>query len=336
MDGHSEDLPPRIILITSVSFPLNCNLTFDNIIIHLDTYKFNIDAIFKMGKPSKSKIEEILKKQAAEQATPLGGYVSGRTPEERMENELRRIAGTPPPSPNTDFSDIPTSWLKQELAFINRILAKLSYYSSDGSIRTMMSEFIEAILPSSGSIFVDDGLARISEVVKKFENFGLIHNLDYGEPEMQHTTIVFHVNADQMRLYKTSLIKEIQLREGEVESKSKDRLENGKLVYSIDNREVVYSDNKSVSLSPTSDYGRFLTLLMSNIDKRVSYAQICDAVGIDYKTEGVDPEKDAATKRQIQQIKKDLLKRLKTAGVPPQVLIELIVARDGYKMNKIE
>lgn len=289
-----------------------------------------------MARLSKVKIDEVLKRQAVDKTTPSGGYVGGRTPEERMENELRRITGNPPPSPNTDFSDIPTNWLKQELVFTNRLLAKLSYYSSDGRIRVKMSEFVGAILPSGGSISVDYGLARISEVVKKFENFGLIHDLDYGEPEMQHTTMVFYVNVDQMRLYKTSLMKEIQRREGEVERKSKDRLENGKLVYSMDNREVNYGDNKPVPLSPTSDYGRLLILLISNIDKRVSYTQTCDAVGIDYKTEGVDPENDAAIKRQIQQIKKDLLKRLKAAGVPPQVLTELIVARDGYKMNKIE
>jgi len=237
-----------------------------------------------------------------------------------------------------NFSDIPPGWLKQELFVINLMLAKLTYYDSKDSIKVLMSEFLYTpMVPVNTPFYMDDVLARISEIVKKFENLGLIHDLAYGEPKMQHTTILFFVNTDKMRIYKTLLIKETRLRGGGGKAEvDKDLLINGKLTYNIGNREVKYDENKPLGLDPSSDYGRFLTLLMSNLEKRVTYTQICDAIGRDYKVEGINPETDTSIKREVQQVKKDLLTRIQKAGVPKSILSELIVPRDGYKMNKIE
>lgn len=297
----------------------------------------------------KSLNKEIIDRQAAEQALyPGGGFVpAGNTPEEKMQYELDRIAKNNPNALNSqsnndhsnyDFTDIPTSWLKQELFVAQSILAKLTYYGSE-EILMRMSEFYSNYFTPPGRL--SDAylvLGRISEVLKKFQNLNLIHDLDFGEPEMQNTTLSLSPYVDKLRLYKAILMKEIKLREGgdsEITDQSQDPLVNGQLSYSIDNREINYANNKPLGLDPSSDYGRFLILLMSNLDKRVTYTQICDAIGRDYKVEDINPESDPSVKREIQQIKKDLLARLKKAGVPPQVLSELIVARDGYKMNKI-
>lgn len=237
---------------------------------------------------------------------------------------------------NYSFDDIPDIWLQQELKVINRILAKSSYFSRDEHIQGQYSEFLNyPIIPSSGSFYMDDVLARLSEIFKKIENFNLIFDVSYGEPEMQRTSIFFFPDLGNLRAYKTALIKELEIRDPSFKGTSNDILKNGKLTYSIDNKEVRYGDNIAIPLSPTSDYGRFLILLMSNLDKRVNYTQICDAVGIDYKTETADPETDPSIKRQIQQLKKDLIDRLKKTGIPKPILNDLIVSRDGYKMNKI-
>jgi hypothetical protein len=238
-----------------------------------------------------------------------------------------------------DFGDIPSGWLKQELYVINLMLAKATYYDAEDPIRIMMSELLHTpMVPVNTEFYMDDILSKITEIVDKFENFNLIHDLAYGEPAMQHTTMVFFVSKDKMRIYKTLIIKEMRIREGgnESEAEDKDLLVNGKLSFNIGNHEVKYDENKSLGLDPSSDYGRFLILLMSNLEKRVSYTQICDATGRDYKGEKADPEDDPSIKREMQQIKKDLLSRLQKAGVPELVLSELIVPRDGYMMHKIE
>lgn len=239
---------------------------------------------------------------------------------------------------NIDFGDLPTIWLQQELSVINRILAKQSYYSPSKRIQGIYSEFLHyPLLPAEGSFYMDDVLARLSEIINKFENIKLINDLIFGDPEMQRTSMFFYVNNDDIRLYKTALIKEIQQREGYNGKKTKngDILVNGKLQYNLDNRELQYDTNPPIGLSVTSDYGRLLILLMSNLEKRVSYTKICDTINIDYKTEQADPDTDPSIKRQIQQIKKDLSERLIKAGTPKEIVADLIVARDGYKMNKI-
>lgn len=151
--------------------------------------------------------------------------------------------------------------------------------------------------------------------------------------------IVFRINTlnviDALTEFRNKLKEESSRQNTNLGGENKDSLINGKLSYNIDNREVKYNNNRPLGLNPLSDYGKFLIFLMSNLEKRVSYTQLCDAIGIDYKTEGVDPETDPSIKRQIQQIKKDLSGRLKKAGVPKKILDDLIVARDGYKMNKI-
>lgn len=235
-----------------------------------------------------------------------------------------------------DFTDLPTLWLQQELIVINRILAKSSYFSPEEHMQGQYSEFLNyPIIPSSGSFYMDDVLARLSEIFKKLERFSLINDVSYGEPEMQRTSIFFFPELGNLRVYKTALIKELQIRDPSFKGTSRDTLKNGKLTYSIDNHEVKYDENTAMSLSPSSDYGSLLILLMSNVDKRFSYTEICEAVHIDYKSENSNPEKDESIKRQIQQIKKDLLSRLKKAGVPKNELENLIVSRDGYKMSKI-
>lgn len=236
-----------------------------------------------------------------------------------------------------NFEDLPAIWLKQELVVINRILAKASYYNSEEGIKGMLSEFlVQPILPSSGNFYMDDALSRIIEIFKKFENIEVIQDLDYGEGQMQHTTMLYFPILSNLRLYKTALIKELQIKDNTYKSHDGDVLKNGKLTYSIGNKEVKYDVNQSIPLSSTSDYGRFLILLMSNVDKRRSYSEIYKAVGIDYETEKLNPETDLSIKRQIQQIKSDLTDRLKKAGIPSNILKDLIVARDGYKMNKID
>lgn len=234
------------------------------------------------------------------------------------------------------FDEISDTWLQQELMVVNRILAKSSYYNQGEHIQAIYSEFFTYPIIPSGSFYIDDILARVSEIFMKLENFNLIFDVSYGQPEMQRTSIFFFPEMGNLRTYKTALIKELEIRDPSFKGKSEDLLKNGKLIYSIDNKEIKYDENNAIPLSPTSDYGRFLILLMSNIDKRVSYTQICDAIGIDYKTEKTDPENDPSIKRQIQQIKKDLTDRLKKAGIPKSILNDLIVSRDGYKMNKLK
>lgn len=237
-----------------------------------------------------------------------------------------------------DFSDIPLSYLKQELFVAQKILAKASYYKQGEKVLGRLSEFYSKYFPVPSSLGeAYDTLGRVNEVLKKFNNLEFITNLEYGNRAMQSTTISFLINKDKLRLYKVLLIKEIRIREGGISENedNEDILRNGKLSYDIDNQEVKYDENPTIGLTSSTDYGRFLILLMSKIDRRISYTDICDAIGRDYKIENADPEKDRSIRREIQLLKKDLLIKLKKTGIPKKELDNLIVSRNGYKMNTI-
>lgn len=237
-----------------------------------------------------------------------------------------------------DLQDLDIRTLKQELFVIKKILEQIHFYGEDNTAKFMLAEFNSKYFPINSEYGYDETqLARITDVFKFLENNRCIQDLEYGDAMMARTTVHFLPIPSRLRAYKVQVLKELRVR-GEIVDdhiQSKDILVNGKLKYDVDNNELQFDEGNPIKLSATSDYGRFLILLMSNLDQRQSYTQISDAVGIDYKAEDSDPEKDPSIKRQVSQIKDDLVSKLKKVGMAKEEIKKTIVARDGYKMNRM-
>lgn len=237
-----------------------------------------------------------------------------------------------------DFQEVSTRTLKQELFVLKRILEKIHLYGEGETTQCMLAEFNSKYFPMHTQQGLDETqLAKLTEIFDHLNKQDITEGLGYGEPMMMRTTVFFQPKEDKARIYKTRVLKELKARGEQVDEdfRSKDVLVNGVLKYEANNNELRFGENKPIKLSQTSDYGRLLILLMSNLNQVQSYTKICDTGVIDYKAEDADPETDQSIKRQVNQLKNDLVDRLKKTGMKVEQINEMIVARNGYKMNKL-
>lgn len=237
---------------------------------------------------------------------------------------------------SVNLRDIDTRTLKQELFIIKKILEQVHFRSEGSKIKLMFSVFDSKHLPlSTYDSFNKTYLEIIVGFLKLLERTGSVQHLNYSDVGTMNMSVSVLPIVDKIRLYKTFLLNELRSR-GEIIDEHfslKQLLRNGQLIYDLDSNELKFGGNEPIKLLSSSYYGKFLILLMDNLNQLVTYTQICNAVGINYG--GVNPESDSSIKRQINKLRDDLILRLKKAGFSNSQTKKLIVARNGYKMNQL-
>lgn len=235
-----------------------------------------------------------------------------------------------------DFQDASIRTLKQELFIVKSILQKVHLLGRDNEIKIILTELNSKHLPIEAQHGFDETqLAIVISIFKLLENQRCITGLHYDEKAKAKTSFFLLPAVEELKYFRHRLLKELRVR-GEILDEHfqfEFILINDKLKYEVDNNEIQFSDNESMKLEADSAYGRLLILLISNLGIRQGYKEICDAVKINY--EGVDPDTDSSIKREVQLIKDDLVSRLLKAGMTSEQINKMIVARDGYKMNKM-
>lgn len=110
-------------------------------------------------------------------------------------------------------------------------------------------------------------------------------------------------------------------------------IRNGKLVYNIGNREIMFDKNTAVELDPESEVGKFLIELMNNVGKLISYAKLSYSIGLIKNLKDFD----AGAKSALLDIRNKLSSKLQEAGIDKEAITkEWIQSRrsNGYIMPK--